>query len=444
MPDDWTFANATRSEKLWGPHGYHRYPAKFIPPLAHRLIETYSGPGTLVGDPFLGSATTGIEALRLERTFHGSDVSQVSLLISRAKCIPLDPSKLNTAWLTLRTSLQHIPALGRQTLCTEERAVIKAIDIARASREERLHYWFPLRHRENLACILQQILTEKNEAFRDFFLCGFSNILRRCSIWLSGSIKAQKDLDKVLSDPLEEFRKQMRDMLARNLVYWETLQKEGQDPEKVLERCQLRLEDARYLSHISDTFDLIVTSPPYATCYEYRELHQLTELWLEKYHVFDTKQFKDRWIGSRYLTHHDSENVHYCSPTADKVLSLLTLQATTCDRNYISREIRALRCYFYDMSLVLQECARVTKPMGYTILVVGNSYRRNVNIPTSEVVCELACNVGYTLKHTILRKIPTRVLVSTRDKQSGRFSSVSHSDTIAYPEEYILVFQRLV
>src|SRR5438128_5127410 len=95
LTEDWSFAHLKRVETLWGPHGYHRYPAKFIPQLVCRLIETYSDPGDLVGDPFLGSGTTGIEALRLGRRFWGSDISQVALLISRAKCIPLDPCLLS-------------------------------------------------------------------------------------------------------------------------------------------------------------------------------------------------------------------------------------------------------------------------------------------------------------------------------------------------------------
>jgi DNA modification methylase len=64
----WTFADAKQSEKLWGPRGYRRYPAKFIPLLVHRLITSYSTLGASVGDPFLNSATTGVEALRLERS----------------------------------------------------------------------------------------------------------------------------------------------------------------------------------------------------------------------------------------------------------------------------------------------------------------------------------------------------------------------------------------
>src|SRR5258708_24900612 len=69
VENDWSFAELPRTETLWGPHGYHRYPAKFIPQLVRRIIETYSTPGSLVGDPFLGSGITGVETLRAGRRF---------------------------------------------------------------------------------------------------------------------------------------------------------------------------------------------------------------------------------------------------------------------------------------------------------------------------------------------------------------------------------------
>ena len=440
MTEDWSFADVKQSEKLWGPHGYHRYPAKFIPPLVHRLITSYSTPGASVGDPFLGSATTGVEALRLERSFYGSDVSQVALLMSRVKCTPLYPSELNSVWLSLNTCLQETPYIGRRALTQDELEFINAIDIARAIREERLMYWFPVKYRESLAYILQQILAQEDEAFRLFFLCGFSNILRRCSIWLSGSVKAQKDLKKVLGDPLEEFRKQIHDMLKRNQLYWEALSEKGEDPMRVVKRCYLSLEDARLLPLADAALDLIVTSPPYAICYEYSELHQLTQLWLEDQHVFEPECVKARWIGSSQLAHRVYSDTSTSSTVANVALTQLAEQATEKTRKRIHREVRALRYYFQDMSLALQECARVTKPGGYAIFIVGNSYKRGITIPTSDALCEIAQKNNFYLHRKIIRKIPSRMLVSTRDQKTGRFSSVAESDTLAYPEEDVAVF----
>src|SRR5687768_18614307 len=89
---NWSFAELRRGETLWGPHGYHRYPAKFIPQLVRRIIEEYSVSKSLVADPFVGSATTGIEALRSGRRFWGGDINPVAVLISKAKCTPIAPS----------------------------------------------------------------------------------------------------------------------------------------------------------------------------------------------------------------------------------------------------------------------------------------------------------------------------------------------------------------
>src|SRR6266404_987875 len=98
---DWSFANIKTSETLWGPHGYHRYPAKFIPQLVRQIIEEFSSPGDLIGDTFLGSGTSGVEAIRCNRYFWGLDINPIAVLISRVKCTPLNPAQLDQAWLQL-------------------------------------------------------------------------------------------------------------------------------------------------------------------------------------------------------------------------------------------------------------------------------------------------------------------------------------------------------
>jgi hypothetical protein len=54
----------------------------------------------------------------------------------------------------------------------------------------------------------------------------------------------------------------------------------------------------------------------------------------------------------------------------------------------------------------------------------------------------MAVAAGFEMERKIVRKVPARVLVSTRDKKTGRFSSAAQSDTRAYPEEDILIFKR--
>jgi hypothetical protein len=150
-----------------------------------------------------------------------------------------------------------------------------------------------------LESLLQQIITVPEGLIRTFFLCAFSNILRGCSIWLSGSTKPQKDLKKILSDPTTAFRKQVRDMLQRNSAYWEDLIQSGISPASLSQNCRVVVEDARSTSLADGELDLLVTSPPYATCYQYIAIHQLTQLWLEKHNILDSNNLRRlcQWVS---------------------------------------------------------------------------------------------------------------------------------------------------
>jgi len=443
VENDWSFASLKPNETLWGPHGYHRYPAKFIPQLVRRIIDTYSCPGDLVGDTFVGSATTGIEALRSRRHFWGSDINPVALLIGRAKCTPLMPEALDNTWKQLSKRLKHVQRVGRRPLSEKEKEVISAIDVAYASDKERFAYWFPAAYQCALESILYEILLIGDEPFRVFFLCGFSNILRRSSIWLSGSTKPQKDLTKYLSDPAEEFHKQMQDMIRRNALYWADLKMAGTDPHHVAARCRLTQADARHLPLVSGALDLLVTSPPYATCYAYNELHQLTHLWFTRYHIFSSTQAEVSYIGSKTISKRDqqaSDMEATPSQQANGALAQLSSLAHASQTSKILREARQLQYYFQDMYAALHESSRVIGSGKRMVLIIGDSRRRGITIPTSAALCEMADTVGFELEQRIVREVPGRILVSTRDMTTGRFSSRPQSDGQAYSEEDILVF----
>ena len=61
---DWSFTN---DDTRYLTHDLHPYPAKFIPQIPAHLISRLSVPGDTVFDPFGGSATTAVEAVRLGR-----------------------------------------------------------------------------------------------------------------------------------------------------------------------------------------------------------------------------------------------------------------------------------------------------------------------------------------------------------------------------------------
>jgi DNA modification methylase len=445
IPDDsWSFAQLARTETLWGPHGYHKYPAKFIPQLVRRIIEEYSQEGDLVGDTFLGSATTGVEAIRCNRRFFGADINPVATFISKAKCTPIPPARLDREWERLFEKLEVLPRLGRRFLSPAEKEAIQAIDIAHADASERFEYWFPATQAAVLEKILKLILKLRGKRVRTFFLCAFSNILKTCSIWLSGSTKPQKDLKKRLSDPVSTFCRQVRDMIKRNKVFWEDLAKIYDNPAEVVERCIIQVKDARRLPLDDGELDLLVTSPPYATCYQYIELHQLTQIWFERHDLLQSVRLQRHCIGGkgRSTRRKLGQVMPTGSPSADQALLRLANKGDKSTASAVRQEVRSLRAYFLDMKDVIQEFARVVKAGKYFVLVVGDSCKRGVMIPTSTAITEMASTAGFDLEHKIVRKVPGRVLVAKRNQTTGRFSSTEESDIEAYPEEDVLIFKR--
>jgi DNA modification methylase len=442
---DWSFSELTRVETLWGPHGYHRYPAKFIPQLVRRIIDHYSIKDSLVVDPFVGSATTGVEALRSGRRFWGGDINPVAVLISRAKCTPIPPTLLKHYLSILEDRLSELTRVGRRQLTESEKRLILAIDIAHATPDERFQYWFPKAHAQVLESILSLINEIPDRAVNTFFLCAFSNILRGCSIWLSGSTKPQKDIEKFLADPVEVFLRQARDMIRRNAVYCEDLKQSNITLSKLNSIYDIGMHDARRLSLKDGEADLIVTSPPYATCYQYLDIHQLTQLWFEKHDVLPAVNVHHGCIGESRITPQDGKGKSQAESTgskaADRALRKLERQATSSNKSTIQRESRALRNYYDDMRRAMIEFSRVIAPKRHLVLIVGDSRKRGVTIPTSDALCEMAGVCGLELEERIVRKVPVRVLVRTRNQVTGRFSSSDESDSQAYPEEDILIFR---
>jgi methylase of polypeptide subunit release factors len=68
---------------------------------AHSLIEYFTFPGDLVVDPFLGSGTNGLAAVRLRRKFIGCDIDEKAVGITTARINDVGNPKTNCCPATL-------------------------------------------------------------------------------------------------------------------------------------------------------------------------------------------------------------------------------------------------------------------------------------------------------------------------------------------------------
>ena len=90
-------------------HNFYHYPARFPPAIPRAVIETFTQPGDVVLDPFMGGGTTVIEALSLGRRCVGVDLNALAHFVAEVRTTPLsqrDEVEL-LAWVERATVLRR-------------------------------------------------------------------------------------------------------------------------------------------------------------------------------------------------------------------------------------------------------------------------------------------------------------------------------------------------
>jgi len=421
-PDpSWSFAECSAQETGYITHCYHRYPAKFIPQVARRLIEEHSGAGDTVLDPFMGSGTTLVEAIVSGRKARGIDINPAAVVASRAKTRAIEPERLHKALVSFCTQIEPLED-------EEPGQMLFKLGAVMPSDRDRLDWWFPRDQQHRLAAILSAIERTEDEAVRDFLRCGFSHALKTASYWLMKSSKPTRDKKKLaegVPNPVAPLRRHLAKMERANARFWEAL------PEAMREAAEVRAGDARSLPWEDGTVDLVVTSPPYVTSYEYAHLHELTTLWLGA--LADLAVTRDQFIGSAAARNRAEAEAE--SEIGREIVAALRGQSQA-----MAEEVRQ---YFLDMQDVFRETHRVLRPGGTLCNVIGNTTLKGVEVLNAEVHAEILLALGFELADVIKRVIPSKTLPQIRDPKTGKFTSRGKGALVeAYPEEFIVIARK--
>jgi len=408
IDETWSFADKKRADTGYLTHDFHRYPAKFIPQIAGRLIETYSNQGDIVMDPFAGCGTTLVESKLNGRISSGIDINPVATMITKAKTTPIHPDKLAKAFARLTKHIENYPRNYKTEI-----------------QHARIDFWFDKQTQNKLGHLLKAISRIRDAHVRTFFYCAFSNILKNCSIWMQKSNKPTRDFNKIPADPHAAFRRQANIMMKKaKEFYWEAARRDILDIESVI-HCA----DAKNCHMIGDeSVDLIVTSPPYVTSYEYADLHQLTALWLG--YTDDLKDFRKHFVGTA-----SSQAVLDAGDPAAKIVSKLMRKHKKTAQN--------VAAYFADMQAIINEMCRVIRKGGKICIVIGDTKIKDVRICNSEILLAYLHANNMRDVEIIKRRVLSKNIPSVRDKKTGRFTKItSQNKTRSYASEYILIVEK--
>ena len=416
---DWSFADYKPSDTGKWTHNYHRYPAKFIPQLVEKLIDEYiSNEDAHINDPFMGCGTTIVTAISRGFKASGTDINKIAYLITKVKATPINPEYLNEKIGKFLSTLKFMEG-------TQESFFGERIEPLIPQRHiDRIDYWFTEENKIELGKILRLIYSEEDETIRNFLLVAFSHILKNCSIWLQGSSKPTRDLKKSRIRPYDALRKHLKKMQKGNAAFYNIVPREVR--ENLNRYLNIKIGDARKQPVPDNSVDLIVTSSPYVTSYEYADLHQLSTIWLDL--ADDLTEYKKKFIGTSYK-HYENEQLK--SKIAVDIVNKMSEKSMR-----VAKEIEA---FFIDMQRVFDDSFRILKRSGRCCYVIGNTKLKGVDILNAEVFAESLQHSGFKIDRIIKREIPLKILPQKRDEKTGRFASNSNANSEAYPTEYIII-----
>ena len=419
--EEWSFRGAGRSETSAFTHNYHRYPAKFIPQIVRKLIEDYAPGGTqVVCDPFGGCGTTLVEAKMLGHKSIGFDINPIAKLITQVKTTPIRPKTLANY---RGKFLEYYENINADKKC---------------EHHPRISYWFDDGMVNDLDRIYLAIKEIKNPDVRRFYLCAFSHNLKNCSRWLMKSIKPQVDKEKILPNAKNSFLRHLDSMMKRNEQFYNNLEQSGYINTSAK---MYRRDSTKRFPLKAGSIDLIVTSPPYVTSYEYADLHQLSLLWFgddpkhfKKWHHFSNNfiDFKRNFIGTSSKHEKIGE---FNSSIANEIVK---------DLADIDKPLAVdVANYFLDMKMVFGEMHRVLKTNSKACVIIGNTNLKGVDILNAQVAAEQMQSAGFAKVEFIKREIPNKMITPWRDSNSGKFTGKSNpSKTRAYEYEYVVVMEK--
>ncbi len=354
---DWAF---TDDDTRYLTHDLHPYPAKFIPQIPARLIMSLSVRGDVVFDPFAGSATTAVEAVRLGRRAVSLDANPVSSIIGRVKTGFMTPDvRADLEQLIAAVEGHMISPEARRSEWSERLIARYQKYIPDIPNSEK---WFSEAATGELALLRFLIEETTSDLSRDAALLALSRIVIRVSNQDSETryVAVPKSITPTLT--LRAYSEVLKTVIRRLEIA----------------AIDLQYADARFLIGDSrkdlsteideNSVDLIVTSPPYPNATDYHLYHRFRLFWLG----FDPRELAQIEIGS-HLRHQRNDS--------------------------------GFEEYQADMALSLKGCAKVLQPGRYAVFVVGDALFKGKFFSTSEAICENARSADLSVVGVINRPI---------------------------------------
>lgn len=384
----------------------HPFPARMAPDLAVLKTKDLQD-GAVLLDPMVGSGTVVRAAANGSFKCIGLDLDPLAILISRVSTSSVDQERLAelaekvVVWANSQRASSWVPPWMDDPT------------------KEFIAYWFAKPQRESLTLLTYGL----EKAAKRF---GEIPEVRALRLALS-KIIITKDKGASLARDVSHSRPH-RVIDTNDFDVFAAFNRvvghlgRGLAANKPRARINIRQGDARKMQWIRGrSVDLIITSPPYLNAIDYMRGHRLSLVWLG-YSLESLARIRTTSVGAER------------SPDAgvDRSEARIMAQSTGAISKLPERRQRMVERYCLDLMGIMGQAARVLKPDGKAIFVVGNSCLKNVFIQNTKAVEAAARHRGLKLTESVERILPasSRYLPMPKEGTKGALAKRMRTETV--------------
>lgn len=383
-----------------GWEGFFPYYAGYPELFARELLQSAELPhGAIVLDPWNGSGTTTYTATSLGLNSIGIDLNPVMIIVARARLLP--PSEADHLRPLAATILSHAHS-APPTLHPDD-ALLGWFDPATAK--------FIRGIEQNIRRSLVGSMTKSPDGVHldrisgtaaTLYVALFAACRRLVAPFRSSNptwLRAPKADDTRIAVPkaviARNFGNNVRGMTAA-LV-------EKREADLRLANvahsgdCKISLSDTVSMDLAAESVDLVLTSPPYCTRIDYTAATRIELAVLAPLLKTAERALGRQMIGSTQVPENDIEVDESWGETCLNFLTALKAHPSKASDGYY---YRTHLDYFDKMSRSMERLVASLKPGGRAILVVQDSYYKDIHNDLPKIITEIGANQGLTLRQS--------------------------------------------
>lgn len=373
----------------------HPFPARMAPSIVCEKLPR--GTPIRILDPMAGSGTTLAIARSNGHMAYGIDRDPLAVTIAKSWCGDVDKKILIAKAIDV---IKRAKKTAR--ILTSKTAYPAKVDI---ETKNFIAYWFDLKNRKQLTALSKHISLVRDESIRSSLWTAFSRMIitKKVGVSLAMDVshsRPHKVYEKAPVNAFDVFLSAVNKVIKCN-----PFAGINSPPPKATIVCG----DSRHLDYKDNFFDMIITSPPYLNAIDYLRSHKLSLVWMKK-SVKEIRKLRSTNIGAEVKE--ELPNLQHIKKA---------LKATGKIELLPSRYKGFLVRYILDMDKVCSEIARVLKPNGKAVFVIGDCTTKGVFVSNSEAIRYLSECHGFKLVSREERLLPEsrRYLPPPNKKNAG-------------------------